>query len=324
MLNIYPAQAAASGSHDVAERHVPAKVIWWDLLAASDEEKAKVEQATGLALRTREQISEIESSSRAYIDGDIIHVSVPTLSRSEAGALVILPVGFVLSPDYLVTVRFAPLTSVEAFAARCKAHSMEGTTSFEVFVGLIEAIVDRLADVLEYIEAQLNDISDAIFHADERRPGRADQAIRERIRHIGRTGDHISKLRDSLLALDRVVPFVVDNSEAWMSPRLVPRFGTLQRDIDSLKDYDLHLSNKVQFLLDASIGLISIGQSDIFKLLTVVSIAGIPPTLVAGIYGMNFKHMPELDWTYGYAFGWAFIIVSAVVPLIWCRLRGWI
>lgn len=324
MLNVYPPQETASGSGKLADQAAPHKPVWWDLLDGTDEERAIVEHATGLRVPTRTQISEIESSSRLYIEGEAVHVSVPTISRNASGTLVVLPVGFVLSPDCLVTVRFAPLTSVEAFAARCKAHAAGETSSFDVYTGLLEAIVDRMADVLEYIEAHLDDISDAIFHSDERRPGVADRALREKLRHIGRTGDHISKLRDSLLAIDRMVPFVVDNSQAWMPARLIPHLRTLRRDVDSLKDYNLHLSNKVQFLLDASIGLISIGQSDIFKLLTVVSVVGIPPTLVAGIYGMNFKDMPELNWAWGYAYGWAFIIVSALVPLIWCRLRGWI
>lgn len=324
MLNIYAPEDTAGDSRNVADHDGPHKMVWWDLLDPTDEERATVERATGLTLRTREQISEIESSSRAYIDGDIIHMSAPTLSRNEAGVLISRPIGFVLAPDYLVTVRFARMTSVETFAAHVKTQLKQDTTSLDVFVDLLEAIVDRLADVLEYIEAQLNDISDAIFHVDERRPARADRTLRAKVRHIGRTGDHISKLRDSLLALDRMVSFVADNCEAWMPPRVAPQFGTLRRDIDSLKDYDLHLSNKVQFLLDASIGLIGIRQSDIFKLLTIVSVVGIPPTLVAGIYGMNFKDMPELNWTWGYPFAWAFMIVSAVVPLIWCRIRGWV
>jgi len=104
-----------------------------------------------------------------------------------------------------------------------------------------EAIVDRMADVLEYVDGHLDDISDAIFRSESRKPGLADRALRGNVRYIGQTGDHISKLRDSLLAFDRMEPFVVDNSRVWMPPRLAPRFRMLHNDIDLLKNYDEHL-----------------------------------------------------------------------------------
>jgi magnesium transporter len=324
VLNLYPRQDVPTGSQDASDDWEAPKPIWWDLLDGTDQETSTIERLTGLHVPTKEQISEIESSSRLYMEGDALYLSAPVISRSGAGAPVVSPIGLVLSPHYLVTVRFAELPSFETFAARFNASAVGVTTSSEVFVGLLEAIIDRLADVLEQIGGHLDEISDTVFHSGERRPGRADRELRETLRHVGRTGDHISKLRDSLLVFDRMVPFVMDSGEAWIPEKLHPRSRTLHRDIISLKDYDEHLSNKVQFLLDASLGLIGIQQSDIFKILTVVSVVGIPPTLVAGIYGMNFKNMPELDWAWGYEYGWTLIIISAVVPLIWCRLRGWI
>ena len=324
MLNLYPRRDGPSGAHDRPGDGPAPKPVWWDLLDGTDAERAAVERSTGLQVPTRAQISEIESSSRLYMEGDALYLSAPVVSRSNSGTPVVSPIGLVLSPHHLVTVQFAALPSFETFAARFNAHAIGDVTSYEAFVGLQEAIVDRLADVLEQIGSHLDEISDAVFHSGERWPGRADRTLRETLRHVGRTGDHVSKLRDLLLALGRMVPFVTDNAQAWIPQRLHARFRTLGRDIISLKDYDEHLSNKVQFLLDASLGLIGIEQSDIFKILTVVSVVGIPPTLVAGIYGMNFKNMPELDWPWGYEYGWVLIIISAVVPLIWCRLRGWI
>jgi magnesium transporter len=101
------------------------------------------------------------------------------------------------------------------------------------------------------------------------------------------------------------------------------RMKTLQQDVASLDDYKTHLSDKVQFLLDAMVGLIGIAQNDVFKVLTIVSIVGIPPTLIAGIYGMNFKGMPEYDWAWGYPYGLAVIALSAIIPLAWFKWRGW-
>jgi magnesium transporter len=91
----------------------------------------------------------------------------------------------------------------------------------------------------------------------------------------------------------------------------------------SLSDYETHLSDKVQFVLDAVLGYISIEQNDLFKVLTIVSVVGVPPTLLAGIWGMNFKNMPELSWAWGYPLSWLAIVLSAILPLVWFKRRGW-
>jgi magnesium transporter len=295
---------------------------------ATDDERSSVEQITGLHVPTLAEISEIESSSRLYTDGDAIYVSTPVVSQGDAGAPVVSSIGFALSPRYLVSVRFAALASFDAFAAGFNKPSDVPAASIEALAGLLEAMVDRLADVLEQIGSQLGQVSDAVFHLND--PGRRGRIrahgvlLRRTLRSVGRMGDHASKIRDGLLGVGRIVPFVADKAKNWMLDNTHPRFETLQRDIASLKDYDEHLSNKVQFLLDANLGFINIEQNDIFKILTVVSVVGIPPTLLAGIYGMNFKNMPELSWAWGYAYGWAIIIVSALIPLIWFRLIRWI
>ncbi len=316
MLNMYPRQQEHDGS--------ALRPVWFDLWDATDDERAMAEKATGLRVPTLAEISEIESSSQLYVEGDALYLSAPIASRSEGGAPIACPIGFVLSPHNLVSVRFGELASFETFAARFAPPHVGPDNSMAAFVGLLEVIVDRLADSLEQIGSHLDDISDAVFHSDQSRRNRADRMLRETLRRVGRMGDHISKIRDTLLALGRMVPFVADGAEAWLPSKLRPRFHTLRSDIASLRDYDEHLSNKVQFLLDANLGLIGIAQSDIFRILTIVSVVGIPPTLVAGIYGMNFKNMPELNWAWGYAYGWALIVISAVLPLIWCRVRGWI
>jgi magnesium transporter len=325
VLNLYPRlKEHGEPSPEQAEEVQAAKPIWWDLLNGTDKERDTVERVTGLRVPTRADVSEIESSSRLYVEGDALYLSAPVVTRGASGTPGSSAVGLVLSPQYLITVRFGALPAFDTFAARFSSAAAQAATSCEAFAGLLEAIVDRLADVLEMIGAHLDKTSNEIFHTDEGRPRRAARMLREDLRHIGRMGDHISKLRDSLLAFGRMVPFVTENAEEWIPQKLHGRFEALRHDIASLRDYDEHLSNKVQFLLDASLGLIGIQQSDIFKILTVVSVVGIPPTLVAGIYGMNFKNMPELNWAWGYEYGWALIVVSALIPLIWCKLRGWI
>ena len=119
------------------------------------------------------------------------------------------------------------------------------------------------------------------------------------------------------------MPYVENNGAAWLPPEATSRLQTLRQDIYSLSQYDEHLTNKLQLLLDATLGLINIDQNNIIKVLTVVSVVGVPPTLVASMYGMNFHNMPELAWSWGYPYALALIALSAVAPLLWFRWRGW-
>jgi magnesium transporter len=143
------------------------------------------------------------------------------------------------------------------------------------------------------------------------------------LRRVGHNGDLASKIRDSLLGIARIVPFVLTLAADWLPAEVKPRLETLRQDVASLNDYDAHLVNKVQLLLDATLGLINIDQNNIIKVLTIVSVVGVPPTLVASMYGMNFKYMPELNWAWGYPYGLALITLSAILPLLWFKWRGW-
>ena len=124
--------------------------------------------------------------------------------------------------------------------------------------------------------------------------------------------------------IGRVVPYVSTLAADWLPPEVKPRLDTVRQDVLSLGDYDAHIVNKVQLLLDATLGLINVEQNNIIKVLTIVSVVGIPPTLIASMYGMNFKGMPEYDWSWGYPYGLAMIALSAILPLVWFKWRGWI
>src|SRR5579883_3296755 len=131
-----------------------------------------------------------------------------------------------------------------------------------------------------------------------------------------------------LAILGEIVDSLADELEKltaadMLSPEARGKLKSIARDVASLSDYERHLSDKIQFLLDASLGMINVDQNDIFKILTLVSVVGIPPTLIASMYGMNFKDMPELSWTYGYPYGLAVIVLSALIPLAWFKWRGW-
>ena len=299
---------------------------WIDLLAATEDERTRVARAISLDLPTEADISEIETSSRMAARGDALYINMPLVSRVEADPRIV-SAGFVLTPHRLVTVRFAPSQTIERFMERIGAGEVTTQSSAHIMVGLIEAIVDRQADALEQVRGELDVISQRIFRkemamASGRR--REDAMLRATLLGLGRVGNLISYIRETQVTAARIVPFVEQAAEAWMPHDLHGRLETLRADISSLNSFNTHLFEKIQFLLDATLGLISIAQNNVMKVLTVASVVGIPPVLVAGVYGMNFKDMPELSWTYGYPYGLALLVISALVPLIWFKVRGWL
>jgi magnesium transporter len=323
LLTIY---RDASGSlRNAPLQKLSEEVIWIDLLSPTDEEKAFVESRAGIRIPSIEALSEIESSSRLIADGEIIYLSTSIVAQGDTPDHHLSPAGFILSSTLLVTVRFAELSIFKVVDQKVR-RDKSIRTSVDVFTALLEALVDRGADVLERLGGELDQISRSVFRGEPskgRRNMRSNELLRRALSSIGNIGDRLSQARDVFLGVARIVPFVLGLRHAWIVPEFESRLGAVSRDVASLNDYEAHLSNKVQFLLDAVLGFITIEQNDLFKVLTIVSVVGIPPTLMAGIYGMNFKFMPELSWTWGYPFGLAIIALSALVPVIWFKWRGW-
>jgi magnesium transporter len=304
---------------------LPKDAIWIDLLNPTAEESALVESQREVRIPSAEALREIESSSRLAVDHDVVYLSVPAVAQGDTPDAYLSPTGFILDANVLITLRFAPLSTFDAVAERVKQDkALQSATA--VFAALLEAMVDRGADVLERLGAELDKVSKSFFRGDPSRPrnvARSNNALRRALTAVGTTGDRLALARDALLGVGRIAPFVLSLRKEWITPDLQAKLEAVNKDIVSLNEYEDQLSNKVQFLLDAILGFISIQQNDIFKVLTIVSVVGIPPTLVAGIYGMNFKYMPELNWVGGYAFGLTVIVLSALIPLAWFKWRGW-
>jgi magnesium transporter len=314
-----------------SQAHPGLDAVWIDLENPGAEEYARVTRETGLALPSHADLTEIENSSRLSADGQVLTLSMPIVTRTDDG-LQSSVAGFVLAPDRIVTLRFSPSIVFNTFSAQPHETGAPGEPhSGFIFAGLLEAIVDRQADVLEKLRMELDELSHQVFHhrfgqkAKEtparRRNAEADlQAI---LVTLGRDYDTISFLRDSQLGVARIAPYAI-GAAPWLPKSVTARLESVQKDISSLNEFSTHLTDKVQFLLDATLGLINIAQNSLIKVLTIVSIVGIPPTLIAGIYGMNFVNIPELHWTYGYAYAWAIMLASAVLPLGFFRVRGWL
>ncbi|MFE1603042.1 CorA family divalent cation transporter [Methylobacterium sp. ID0610] len=304
----------------------PPHATWLDLVDPNETEIALAEEATGLQVPSRAALSEVERSSRLRRRRDALYLSTPMVSFVP-GDLSLRPLGFVLTRERLVSIRFQPLAAFDAVKQRQTEHDGP-ETSIGVFGALIAELVDAMADGLEAMSDALDALSTRVFHFDGARgegsaPKRRDLALRRILGEIGRRGKALSKLRATLVGLDRMVPYVASEAEAWLKPEDRAHLDTLRLDIASLEEFETRLSETVQFLLDAALGLINIEQNNTFRVLTVVSIIGIPPTLIASLYGMNFKHMPELDWAWGYPYGLAAIALSALAPAVWFKLKGW-
>ena len=305
---------------------IPDDATWIDLEEPTREEDKLVEQCIGVQVPTREDMAEIEPSSRLYEENGTLYMTLAALYGVEEGNPRSDPIGFVLTPDRLVTVRYEtpkPIRAIQHHARRDKSLVQDALSAL---YGILDAIVDRLADELEAVGSEIEKISAHIFHkgTDARRiPADRLTALLTR---IGRAQTLLAKTRETAVSTARLLSFL--SSSDPLKPEgaatIRDRIESLSRDVRSLVDHSGFLTDNLTFLLDASLGLISIEQNAAMKLFSWAALVFLPPTLIAGIYGMNFEHMPELDWVFGYPMALIAIAISAVIPILYLKRRRWI
>ena len=302
----------------------PSGAFWIDLLNPTAEETAQVAADYGIAVPSRESLQEIETSSRLRAVEQVLYVSMPLAIQDESAGFAPVPLGFVLSAQRLVTVRYSDIAAFSQVEARVGQKQDVGST--QAFCALIEGMVDFGADRLEKLSSDMAVVSARAFGrqtSSQQHDKRISQGLRECLKAIGIAGDQLSHSRESMLGLQRIIGFVLKMATDWLLPDHKTRLSTAQQDLISLVDFEAHLSAKSQFLLDAILGFINTEQNEIFKVLTIVSVVGIPPTLIASMYGMNFHDMPELSWRWGYPYGLTLIALSVLLPIFWFKRRGW-
>jgi magnesium transporter len=307
------------------ERELASGGVWIDLLDPTQEEAARVEKQHGVRVAPREELDEIETSSRLSREGDTLYMNMPVATLDGEGMLQPSPLGFVLTDKVFVTIHFAQLHTTEAVLSRVSAEAAQPAAP-DVFAMMMESMVDFSADQLETIAAEMTKMSQKMFRRGEpaRRNIRKQHILlRHMLTEIGYAGEQLSFIRETLLALSRIITYALETCRTWKENDFLERLETARHDLKSLIEHETHLSDKAQFLLDANLGFINTEQNDIFKVLTIVSVVGIPPTLIASMYGMNFHYMPELSWHLGYPFGLGLIAVSTIVPIVWFKWRGW-
>ncbi len=301
------------------------RIVWVDLVAPTKEEDEAIERWIGVSIPTRAEMNEIEISSRLYTENGAFFMTATLPAQAGETGQTMGPVTFVLAHDRLVTVRYHEPRAFHTFPARAETNDLNCTDGRSVLVGLLEAIVDRLADLLEIASHDVIEMASQIFHPTEKNASKRGLGFQMTLRKIGRKEEFISNIQDSLVSLQRLTGFLGAAALPARDDRdLKTRAKTLSRDIQSLSAHAESLSQKITFLLDATLGMINIEQNAIIKIVSVAAVVFLPPTLVASIYGMNFENMPELHWTYGYPIALGVMVLAAVLPFWWFKRRGWL
>lgn len=328
MLTFYGSNTKGPVQVEPDATSLPKHVSWIDAFDPTPDETSRLASLVGARIPTLDNLVEIESSSRLVVENDALMMSLPATVKDAAGYPKATPIGFVVKPDRVVTIRFERLPSFEHLSQQICTRGELPEGGIGATVALIEIVIDHIADLLEHIGGDLDRMSHSIFsnpviNAKSSQPHRTTRAFAGLLQNVGRHGDLASKVSETLLGLSRMAPFIAAKATDHLTPELKTRLDTISADTHSLHEYQEHLSNKTQFLLDLLLGLANIDQNNVFRVLTVVSVIGIPPTFVASMYGMNFKNMPELEWTHGYAWGLTLIAISALGPALWFKIKGW-
>ncbi len=297
---------------------------WIDLYEPTEGEEREAEAFLGGLIPTREETREIEFSSRFYIEDGILFMTASLLVGVDQGTPGLTPFTFAVRKDRLVTLRYADMTAFKQFMQRAPKSDFPCTTPAGAFAGLLDAFIDRTADVIERISQSVDKLNDEIF--DRKSGPRRRRSLATSLEGLGEQGNLASKARESLASLERLVQYAsaMMPERAVKADSLPARLKLMLRDIRSLEDHVTFVLGKITFLLDATLGLISNEQNRVVSVLTVVSTILLPPMVIATIYGMNFRDMPELTWAFGYPVALTVMVLSAILPYLYFKWRGWL
>jgi len=326
VLNSYVSQPQGLVRVNGAAGAIAPEVLWIDLIEPTPEEEKLVETTFSIDVPTREEMREIEASNRMYEEAGAIYMTITIVTRLDTDLPESSQITFIIVKDRLVTNRYVDPLPFQRFISFAERHPNSCTSSPMILAGLIEAIINRMADVLERVGADLDLLSNDVFAPPKiRRSARTQsQDTRAVLARVGQNGDLTSKARESLVSVNRMLTFVQQTTVLTLQNDVRARFRTLSRDVLALSDHASFVASKANFLLEATLGMINIEQNSIIKIFSVAAVVFLPPTLIASIYGMNFHFMPELGWIGGYPLAIVLMIISAILPYVYFKRRGWL
>lgn len=318
MITAYVRNGGSLTSQEVTPgRRVPEDAVWIDLLAPTRQEEAVLEREMSVQLPSREDMREIEVSSRLYQENGALFMTASLLTQADTGTPEIDPVTFILVGQRLITIRFAQSFPFQVFAAQVQRLAEVAQSGETLLAGLLDAIIDRLADLLERVQHDMNEVSRLVFSRDK-------TDYEEILRKIGLAEALNSRARESLVSVGRVLSFLSRPSEVKPSKALARALKTLSRDVLALSDHSSFLANNINFMLNTALGMSSIDQTAIIKIFSVMAVVFMPPTLIASIYGMNFQFLPELKWAFGYPMSLGMMVISGILPYLYFKRKGWL
>jgi magnesium transporter len=309
------------------EQHaqVPGEALWIDLLEPTIEEEKAVEASLGIDIPSREEMKEIETSSRLYEDNGALYMTITVAARLDTSRPEIAAVTFILANGRLITSRYIDTKPFQQFAAYAQTHPHACQSAVAVLAGLIESLIELIADFLERTGGDLDLVSISIFVGPGGRGTPNSRDLRGMIERIGFNGELNSKARESLVSVGRLVMFVQQTGLLQMTSEQRNRFKSISRDVTSLSDHASFLGTKVSFLLEATLGLINVEQNNIIKIFSVAAVMFMPPTLIASIYGMNFHLLPDLPGTHSnFFFSLGLMLASMGVTYAVFKRKGWL
>lgn len=326
MLRLFGPECSPAPADAENLKAIPKTAAWVDLLDPTDAERAIAEAALGHPIPTRDELVEIEPSSRLYERDRAIFMTASVLHGFADNQPNSDPIGFILTRERLFTVRHIDPKPFSSFAEQLYSGVEAPGSALGILVRLLDAIVDRLADEIEATAREIERTSARVFEH-RGHGGRSGRRVEMRLEallmRLGKIQRMLAEIRDSGLSTERLLGFLA-SSHLTRDSEEADHVEILKGDVQGLLDHSDFLVDNLTFLLDASLGLINLEQNTVMKLFSIIAVVLMPPTLVAGVYGMNFRYMPELDWAAGYPIALGLILVSAVVPYLIARRSGWL
>ena len=325
MLSVYTlAPSGLRRIERVAAEPIPEEALWLDLVEPTIDEERLVEARLGVDVPTREEMREIESSNRLYEEDGALYLTATIVTKLDTELPVNAQVTFILQGTRIVTNRYTDPLPFRRFIAYADNHPAACNSAAAILAGLIESIVNRIADVIERVGSDMDAVSADVFGTQRQRVRRSRQRDFGKIlERVGQGGELISKARESLVSLSRLLAFV-QQSSVPLPQDVRTRLRTLSKDVVAMSDHASFLGTNLNFLLDATLGMVNIEQNNILKIFSVVTVFLLPPSVIAGIYGMNFQHIPFLDSVWGFYAAIALMVASAVIPWLVFKRRGWL
>ena len=302
---------------------IPSNALWIDLHQPTAAEDRKCEMRLGIDIPTRSDISYTETLGSLYSSHGTRYLSAQLIHESE-GSTATSSVIFILTATTIVTIRYEKFVAFDLFARRLAGADAQDIAPEAILAGLINTIIDWTAQQIDLTGHLLDGVSTSIFRI-HGVSGNHDSQFKEALQALGEQSTRISNIRESLVSLERVLLFLAPDYQSSRIPaQLRDDVRATIRDLQSLEEHATFQSQKVQFLLDTTMGLINLEQSHIIKLFSVLAVIFMPPTLIASVYGMNFKSMPELDWSYGYPIALALMVASSALLYLYFRRQRWL